>query len=224
MYIFVRVSDPQFTGFGSEQYQVHGVDGQIYALFSSYHCQINAKFTFMQSVHTHKSKSFVSNQHHHHAHGENKNASHSHHPHHIPHHDTSTTRFTHPGQYLSEVGNTHRSICYITIEFQHIQLTFAVFYLSCVGVVCNDNSSLVIIAGKYETGFSKVYTSHDTSKKSWLSYHYKNNDKTRVYIHIPHLSFSLENSDSFVNLGDMQLNLNYGRDENVEHKYHGLLG
>ena len=43
------VGDPQFSGFRGQSYQVHGVDGAVYALISSPLLHVNARFVFLES-------------------------------------------------------------------------------------------------------------------------------------------------------------------------------
>jgi len=43
------IGDPQFTGLRGQQYQVHGVANQIYAIISDPALQLNARFVFLDS-------------------------------------------------------------------------------------------------------------------------------------------------------------------------------
>ena len=41
------LGDPQFVGLLGQSYQVHGLDGAVYALISEQHAQVNARFAFL---------------------------------------------------------------------------------------------------------------------------------------------------------------------------------
>jgi len=41
------VGDPQFTGLRGQNYQVHGVSGEVYSIISDEHLQMNSKFVFL---------------------------------------------------------------------------------------------------------------------------------------------------------------------------------
>ena len=41
------LGDPQFVGLRGQSYQVHGIDGAVYALISEQHAQVNARFAFL---------------------------------------------------------------------------------------------------------------------------------------------------------------------------------
>jgi len=43
------IGDPQFTGLRGQNYQVHGVAGEVYNLISSSDLQVNSKFVFLSS-------------------------------------------------------------------------------------------------------------------------------------------------------------------------------
>jgi len=43
------VGDPQFVGLKGQEFQVHGVDGQVYNLISDIHTQVNSKFVFLSN-------------------------------------------------------------------------------------------------------------------------------------------------------------------------------
>jgi hypothetical protein len=43
------LGDPQFTGFRGQSFQVHGVDGFVYALIAAPQLQLNSRFTFLAS-------------------------------------------------------------------------------------------------------------------------------------------------------------------------------
>lgn len=47
--------DPQFNGFQGQAFQVHGVSGNVYNLFSSAKLQVNAQFVFLDEGHCDKS-------------------------------------------------------------------------------------------------------------------------------------------------------------------------
>ena len=43
------VGDPQFTGLRGQDYQVHGVSGEVYNIITDEHIQMNSKFVFLDS-------------------------------------------------------------------------------------------------------------------------------------------------------------------------------
>jgi hypothetical protein len=43
------LGDPQFVGLRGQSFQVHGIDGAVYALLSSAYTQVNARFVFLSS-------------------------------------------------------------------------------------------------------------------------------------------------------------------------------
>lgn len=72
--------DPQFTGLRGQSFQVHGIDGEVYNIVSSPSLQVNAKFQFLNSGAC---------------------------P--LIHGQKATGCWTHPGQYLGEIGILTRS-------------------------------------------------------------------------------------------------------------------
>jgi hypothetical protein len=145
--------DPQFAGFCSQSYQVHGISGNVYSLISTASLQLNAKFAFLDRPKE--------------AHGEasspRRAAS-------LSAATRATLRFSHPGTYITALGLLFRGVRLTETESRmsahcaapgvhaapedEITITTPRRELEAAGA--NTLHRLVVEAGDFDSGFKSL--------------------------------------------------------------------